>query len=609
MTQRLHRALGLDPALARLLVLKLRGRSRAALRRLRTPKGCAFGLVGAALFALWVAALVVRLTGGGARATSGAALAPSDGVALAQLAITLYACFAITANLSWRGLYLPRAEVERLFAAPVSRRALVRYRLLGMGVPSLFVAGLVGVMAAARVTAPWAGFCGGVLVVATATVLGQGAALLAAHEGGAVGRFVQRVPGGLPRLIGALGLAAVLLLLMFGEELLPTRAGALVRNGEVIEFDLDGVLRRSGRGELGLEQLADPSTGGTLGRCVEFARHPVARVVTAPAYPLAAAVAAPTFVAALPWLVLSLSIVLLCFELVVRLPIDYREASLSTSRDVERRLARLRRGQFGAAAGDGRTLVGWRVPWVFGTSPFGAVLWLKSATILRQGRGTLAVASITTAIGVLVGVTLLPEPGVGTASLVVMGVAYLASGLRFDFRAELDRMQSLRAWPLAAWQVFVAVVLPVTMLVSCFVCIVLAVRGIVQHDLSLDVLGAMCATPLVAFLWVALDNVVFLLFPVRFVPGMGGALQHSGRALLMVLMRLVLLAVAGTAALGVGMLASAAALWLGMGPAVVVGATISAAALTLVGFAALLAAAGGHALGRFDPAEASLASG
>jgi hypothetical protein len=206
-------------------------------------------------------------------------------------------------------------------------------------------------------------------------------------------------------------------------------------------------------------------------------------------------------------------------------------------------------------------------------------------------------------------VTLLPEPGVGTASLVVMGVAYLASGLRFDFRAELDRMPSLRAWPLAAWQVFVAVVLPVTLLVACFVCIVLAVRGIVLDDLSLEVLGAMCATPLVAFLWVALDNAVFLLFPVRFVPGMGGALQHSGRALLMVLLRLGLLAVAGTAALGMGMLASAAGLWLGLGPAVVVGATISAATLTLVGFAALLAAVGGHALKRFDPAEASLASG
>jgi len=599
--------LGLDPALARLLVLKLRGQGRAALRRLRTPKGCAFGLVGAGLFALWVAALVVRLTGGGARALSTAPLAHGDALALAQLAIGLYALFAVTANLSWRGLYLPRAEVERLFAAPVSRRALVRYRLLGMGVPSLFVALLVGVMAAARVPAPWAGFCGGVLVVATATVLGQGAALLAAHEGGFVGRFVQRVPGGLPRLVGALGLAGVLLLLMFGEDLLPTRGTEIVRNGEVLEVDLERALR--GREEIGLEQLAVRSTSGTLGRLAEVARHPATRVLTAPTYPLAAAVAAPTFRAALPWLAASLLIVLLCFELVVRLPVDYREASLSTSRDVERRLARLRRGQFGVAGGDGHTLVGWRVPWLFGTSPFGAVLWLKTATILRQGRGTLAVASITTAIGVLIGVTLLPEPGVGTASLVVMGVAYLASGLRFDFRAELDRMQSLRAWPLAAWQVFVAIVLPVTLLVAFFVCIVLGVRGVVLGNLSLEVFGAMCATPLIAFLWVALDNTVFLLFPVRFVPGMGGALQHSGRALLMVLLRLVLLAVSGLAAAAVAFLASNVALWLGMGPAVVVGASISAATLTLLGFAALLAALGGFALGRFDPAEASMASG
>ena len=45
------------------------------------------------------------------------------------------------------------------------------------------------------------------------------------------------------------------------------------------------------------------------------------------------------------------------------------------------------------------------------------------------------------------------------------------AGLRFDFREELDRMATLRAWPLAPWRIFLFVVLPQAMLVSILVAI------------------------------------------------------------------------------------------------------------------------------------------
>ncbi len=589
----------LDPALRRLIVLKLRGRVRLALRRLRTPKGFIFGVVGALLFALWIGALVLRLSVGDGVLRRAHGLDSADMAALAQLAVAAYGLFAVTANLSWRGLYLPRAELERLFSAPVTRRELVRYRLLGMAVPSLFVAALVGVMAAARVPTPLAGFCGGVLTVGIATVLGQGAALAAAHEGGRVGRALARMPGGVPRLVGALGLAAVLLLLLFGEDLVPQRGFVVERGGQRYEVDLEGVLQG---GSDGAVQRLSAEGAGALGRIASVARHPIARVITAPAYPLARAIVAPSLSAALPYLALSVLLLVLAFELVVRLPVDYREASLSTSRDIERRLARLRRGQVGPAGGDPSALRGWRVPFVFGTGPFGAVMWLKLATLLRQGRSALAIATLTAALGVVVGVMLLPDPGIGTGATALLGVTYLASGLRFDFRAELDRLTILRAWPLAPWQLFLAVILPVTLFVTLFVGLVLTVRGFVLGVVGRDLLVALAATPLVAYLWIALDNAVFLLFPVRFVPGQGGALQHSGRALVMVLLRLIVLALTvGAAALG-AVAASFVAFKLGLGPAVIEGASIAAAGLTLVGAAAVLAAFGGFALRRYDPA-------
>lgn len=584
---------GLDPALWRLLALKRRGRLRLAWRRLKTPRGLVFGLVGALLFVLWIASLVLRLREG--------AVAPRGGDphASAALAIGVYALFAVTANLSWRGLYLPRPELERLLSAPLARGALVRYRLLGMALPTAFVALFVGLVTASRVPTPTAGFLAGVLVVCATTSLGQGAALLAARPDGRIARALGRLPGGAPRVVGALGLAGVLLALLFADELAPSRDfTTIVRDGEVLVVTQD-------------QALDDPreDVAGMAGRLAAIASHPVTRALTAPTYPFAAAAAAEDLRAAWPWLAASLALVLALFELVARLPIDYREASLATSQDVERRLARLRRGQFGAAAADAGALRGWRVPFWLGAGPFGAVVWLKTAALLRQGRSALAIATVATSVGVVFGVTVLPEGLPGTAALVMLGVAYLASGLRFDFRAELDRMQVLRAWPLGSWQVFVAGVLPVTAFVALFLTVMLAVRGAVVGADGLETLAAVCATPIAAFLWIALDNAVFLLFPVRFVPGTGGALQHSGRALLMVLLRVLVLGGVGLVATLTGVAASIVAEWLGLGLAVVHGAMVSAAALTLLGVAAGLAALGGYALSRFDPAEAARAAG
>jgi len=594
----------LDPALWHLAGLKLRGRARLAARRLRTPKGLAFGVTGFALVVVWIFGLALRLrTGGGPSAD------PDVVHALAALAIFVYTTFAITANLSWRGLYLPKAEVERLFAAPLPRRQLVRFRLVGLVVPSAFVATLVGVMAAARVPTPAAGFLGGVLVVAFSVVLGQGAALLAAREGGLVARLLGRLPAFGPRLLGSLGLVAVLLFALFPDPLRDDeslfrierggRSYQVERRGGPFFVEGEGVVEPGGRRK-------DPMRGAP-GQLTRWAMSPAVRAVTLPTYPLARVVAAPNLGAAAPWLALSLALFVLLVEVVARLPVDFREASLTTSRDVERRLARLRRGQLGVGSTDASALRGWRVPWVFGHSPFGAVLWLKTALLVRQGRTALTIAILTSTIGLFIGVRLLNEGDGGTFAIVMLGVAYLASGLRFDFRAELDRMEILRAWPLPSWKVFLAGVLPVTLFVAVFVSLVIALRGVLLDDMSSTVWIAIASTPLAAYLWIALDNVMFLLFPVRFVPGMGGALQHSGRALLMVLLRLLLIALVLAVAAGFGLVASLGVEALGGGELAGTLASYGAIAIALVSAAASLTAAGGAALARFDPGDAALA--
>ena len=47
-----------------------------------------------------------------------------------------------------------------------------------------------------------------------------------------------------------------------------------------------------------------------------------------------------------------------------------------------------------------------------------------------------------------------------------VGTLYLCAGLRFDFREDLDAMESLKAWPVRPWRVFLATLLPEVVLVS-----------------------------------------------------------------------------------------------------------------------------------------------
>ena len=47
------------------------------------------------------------------------------------------------------------------------------------------------------------------------------------------------------------------------------------------------------------------------------------------------------------------------------------------------------------------------------------------------------------------------------------------------------------------------------------------------------------AKSLLVTVWASIDNVVFLFAPVRFTPGQEGALHHAGRALVLMLLRMV----------------------------------------------------------------------
>jgi hypothetical protein len=167
-----------------------------------------------------------------------------------------------------------------------------------------------------------------------------------------------------------------------------------------------------------------------------------------------------------------------------------------------------------------------------------------------------------------------PGPDAVPVLVAVIGTVYLCSGLRFDFREDLERMEAIKAWPLAPERIFVGMLLPETVLVTVLMMVVVVAQAVLRGELQPMTLGCLALLPPFVFGWIALDNAVFLFAPVRAVPGQEGVLQNAGRTALLMLARLVLLGAAGV----VGVAAFLAARFLG---SVLGGSQATAAALGL----------------------------
>ena len=522
-------------ALPLLWRMKLVGRARVVARRARTPLGALTTLAGVALFALWIASLVMRssmLDRSGSPPT----------VDATRAGLCVYLIFVAFSSLSFRGVYVPRSELERLLAGPVPRTWIVRYRMLGSITMSLPFLALLGLVLAPRFESPAAAIAAIALTLPATTVFGQGLSLIAARTSGPLHRLLERVPGGVLRLVGALGLMGLIMALAFGPGLVSE--GELERRA-VIEQVLNG-----NEGSALREYDPPPGVGERLAAAAE---HPVLRVVTAPLEPWARALTAPSLPAALPWLGAIAGLLVLLFEAVARLPVDFREASLRTSLDLERRLARVRRGQGSVAAFQGeRTAAARPVPWLMGRGPAGAIVWLRMARLLRQARGSLVVAGVVAVGGIVLGTRVFDDSVEETAALALLAVVYLASGLRIDLRADLDRMEVLKAWPISPVKLFAASLVPGTLVTSLVAAIITLARCAILGEWDPGHLAVLAAVPPLAFAWIAVDNGVFLLFPVRYVPGQGSAIQHAGRTFLLVILRAVLFGSLLITALGGG---------------------------------------------------------
>jgi hypothetical protein len=561
------------PALRLLVRLKVRGALRSQMRKLQRPSGWLFALLGLALFGVWVGRFLVLGLVHREEVHDPAAL-----MLWTQIGLAIVCLMTVLAAFSHRGLYLPKEEIELVFSAPLRRSDLIRYRLGVNMLRSLFAGALFGVGAARSMPVALFGFVGVVVTMLTVPMLGQATALLLGDTENRLGRLSKVLPlRAIAGILGAIVGMSMLALIFAGDD----RLGEIFGRISPVRLTFDAL-----------------------------AENAALRSVLLPFVPWARMIAAPDAGTFLLWLAVCGALWFAGWELTARIPVDFRETSLATSADVARRISRLRRGGAGGIAGSrtSKPRAGWRVPWLLGRGPFGAVAWLKLATISRKARGTFLfsgaiVLFVTVAMtvawrgrseGQLIG---------GSAALAIFGTIYLCSGLRFDFRNDLDQMEQIKAWPVPPSRIFLATVLPQVLLVSAMLAAGILLRCVALGAFHPSILAILLFQPLVALAWTAVDNAVYLFAPVRYAPGQEGALQHIGRSVVMMLVRFGLLGVSGAVAVGPGVLTAIAADQLGAseGAAVALGAIVA-----WIGFLAIdfgLVVGGGRMLRRFDLAR------
>jgi hypothetical protein len=506
-----------DEALRLLAKLKFRGALRLQTRRARRPAGMLFFALGLLLMGGWIYSLFAGAAGGLREQAE-----PVDertALFVAQVALSGIVLLSVLGALQFRGLFLPREEIERLFSAPLSRAQLVRYRLTTTQSRSLFGAVLFGVVCAQRAGNGVYGFLGASVAMLTVPVLGQAAAILFGDAENRLARLAKRLPLRLFSILGGVALSLFALWLIFGPNESPFAPPDL-------------------------PSLRDST---------------LVQALLAPSWPWARAMVARDFSAFAPSFAFALAFLWGARRATCALKVDFRELSLETSADVARRLNRMRKGGVANQAEAGRAPFGWTPPWLFGRGPFGAIARNELAAVLRKARGTLLLLVVAGALLALAsrvlskklaagaaaeaGVDALQEArlaaGGGVLLLLVLGTAYLCSSLRFDFRSRLHQMDQLKAWPVGGATIFLAVIAPETLLVWLLISAGILAPVLFAGALEGWHVAAVLFQPLLGLAWVAIDNAVFLRAPVRYTPGEDSAFLHMGRAMVLMLLRIL----------------------------------------------------------------------
>jgi hypothetical protein len=181
----------------------------------------------------------------------------------------------------------------------------------------------------------------------------------------------------------------------------------------------------------------------------------------------------------------------------------------------------------------------------------------------------------------------------------VLGIAgwltlFTTNLLRFDFRGDVEVMDTLKALPLPSWTIVLGeVTAPVTILSSLHFLLLIGLALVEPEHRMMVASVAIVVIPL-NLLFSLIENLIFLLFPVRELQVSPGDLQGTGRRMIVLVLKLMGVIVVGGVAF---IVAAVVYTFCGRSLALACGS----AAAVLLGADAALVPVLGVAFARFDP--------
>lgn len=493
----------MNSALFLLLRLHLKSWGRYAGRSLGTVKGALLVLVGVLVFVPIV--LQVFLPGGHGLKRE-IILENGPGFLL------LYCLINVIFSSGERGIYFSPAEIQFLFTGPFSRRQLLGYKvvmLFLLGLPAAVILSLV-----TRIHSPsfLSAFAGVLLMLLFMNLVALTLNLLALTLDSRLYTRFRRI--------------LMLVLVVAAGTFLLVQGGSNWRQWQA--------------GEL-LQRLQEST---------------VWHVITWPLRSFFEVFLARDIGSLLYWTPLALAVNGVMLIVVFLLDANYLESAAAASARVYARLQRLRSGNI--LAGETR---GGKVRFTLPMLPFwggtGPILWRQLLTAMRGlGRLTFVFVLFGGMLIAPLAVTAGDKANTQSVLALVAGMTLwltimLTAMVPFDFRGDVDRVAVLKSLPILPWRLAVGQLLTPTLMLSCLQWLVLIFIGFVGIFLdgtpgegngreTLLVVAA-CALFVLPFnfLLFGLENLLFLLFPVRLVASTPGDFQAVGRNVLFMMAKML----------------------------------------------------------------------
>lgn len=495
-------------ALALLTLYGIKGRIRHIGRAFRTVRGVIAFLFGFVMFASWMSMSLIGFLSN-SNPSAGAELFERVPFEVVQVYIALlllgYCLITFFFQKQGAGVHFKPAEVDFLFGGPYDRRELLLYKILGL-FSSAVISSLIFSIVLSWTPVPW-------------PILFMGLALAISFA------ILLNVLSS----IGALALATR----MHGRIM-------RIAVGIVTAALLAGIYTA-----IGTSDFINATERG-----LEIAQSPVGQVVLWPFMVFARALTALDYLSFARHAVFAVGINAILIAGILMLDADYYESSIDVARKNYDRLRRMRDGDFWGTTG--KRTSSWSLPELPRLAGVGPIAWRQATSALRGLPRVLLLLGVITIPGAAIFMTGHREGVLRwvLGYLAAMAFIFIPSALRFDFRADLQKMSWLKALPVASWAVVLGQLLPAVCVLIGFETLVIVV--IATSANSWFYIGALPVVPPAAFIMFAIENAIFLFFPTRRFAMYPGDFQTLGHTYIVALAKILVFAVVFGSAAAIG---------------------------------------------------------